>query len=563
MIEFIKKIRASTLIASILIAAIVICMQVLGAFQLLELKFLDKLFQLRPSEGMDSQIVMITFDDNDIANIGTWPFSDLVVTDLVTKVLGSNPQVIGLDVYRNLPVEQGFAELKRVFQSTPNLIVVEKFVHPSVPPPPYVDYKNQVGFVDTVVDQDGAVRRGLLSIAKPNGDVIHSFSIKTALKYLESQKIYPVISSEEKSAITIGKSKFFPLDSYQSGYGSLDNGGYQVLLNYRCHTNCFQAISMTNVLEGKYSKELFENKIVLIGSTAESLRDFFFSPYEDKIPGVYVHANLISQIVNGAISKRPFLQTYPKWLEGIGILVWSAIGVKGIFRFLKGVNLGKNQFIIGITAFILTSVLVTVLISYISFLNSFWLPIFPLLCSFLLSSAVCIIQLSEKFRYASNIDELTQIANRRYFDRFLMKNFQAKQELSVLICDVDHFKLYNDSYGHQMGDKCLKQVAQAINKSVRSGELAGRYGGEEFAVILPNTNYESAMVVAERIVTNVRNLNIPHKSSKTTNIVTLSCGFASMESEDTSSLDLLVKADRALYKAKEQGRNTAVGYKHN
>jgi diguanylate cyclase (GGDEF)-like protein len=142
-----------------------------------------------------------------------------------------------------------------------------------------------------------------------------------------------------------------------------------------------------------------------------------------------------------------------------------------------------------------------------------------------------------------------------------MKNFQTKQDLSVIICDVDHFKLYNDSYGHQSGDKCLQQVAQAINKSVRSGELAGRYGGEEFAVILPHTDYESALAVADRIVTNVRNLNIPHKSSKTSDFVSLSCGVATMTAEDSSSLDLLIKADRALYQAKEQGRNRVVGYR--
>jgi diguanylate cyclase (GGDEF)-like protein len=106
----------------------------------------------------------------------------------------------------------------------------------------------------------------------------------------------------------------------------------------------------------------------------------------------------------------------------------------------------------------------------------------------------------------------------------------------------------------------LQQVAQALSQSVRNGELAGRYGGEEFAVVLPNTNYEAALSVAERIVTNVRSLNIPHGSSKTSNIVTLSCGVADMTEEDGSSLDLLIKADRALYRAKEAGRDRALGY---
>jgi adenylate cyclase len=559
LIGIVNRLKTSLLTIPILIVILICTLQILGLFQLLELKFLDKLFQLRISEGLESRVVMITFDDSDIAKVGKWPFQDNVVANLITTVKADNPRVIGLDVYRNLPVEPGFDKLKQILQSTPNLIIAEKFVAPSVPPPPYIDYEKQVGFVDTVVDHDGTVRRGLLSIQKPNKEVIYSFSLKIALKYLEAENIFPQISSGSDRTVTLGKSKFSPLDSYQAGYVSADSDGYQILLNYRCLSTCFQEVSMTNVLEGKYPKDLFKNRIVLIGSTAESLRDFFFSPYE-KIPGVHIHANLISQIVHGAIDNRPFLQTYPKWMEGIWILLWASIGVKGISCFLRGGNLGKTQFITGILTFFVISTLGLILISYISFLFSFWLPIFPALGSFLLSGFISIILLGEKFRYASNIDELTQIANRRYFDRFLMKNFQTKQPLSVIICDVDHFKLYNDSYGHQSGDTCLKQVAQAINQSVRTGELAGRYGGEEFAVILPHTSYEAALAVAERIVTNVRNLNIPHQSSKTNNVVTLSCGVANMTDEDSSSLDLLIKADRALYQAKEQGRNRAIGY---
>ncbi|WP_103670280.1 CHASE2 domain-containing protein [Pseudanabaena sp. BC1403] len=558
-IRTVNKLQASIFTIPILIAILICSLQIFGLFQLLELKFLDRLFQLRSSEGLEPRIVIVTFDDSDIAKVGKWPFPDDVVAKLITTVKEGNPRLIGLDVYRNLPVEPGFDELKRVFQSTPNLIVAEKFVNPSVLPPSYIDYENQVGFVDTVVDQDGTVRRGLLSIEKPNGKIIYSFSIKIALKYLESENIFPQISSGDDRTVVLGKSKFAPLDPSQTGYGSEDNGGYQTLLNYRCLRECFQEVSTTDILDGNYPKNLFRNRIVLIGSTAESLRDFFFSPY-GKIPGVHIHANLISQIISGAIDKRPFLQTYPKWMEGIWIVLWSSIGVGGISGFLRGGNLAKTQFITGILTFLLISMLGLVLISYVSFLFSFWVPIVPTLCSFLLSSVISIIQLGEKFRYASNIDELTQIANRRYFDRFLGKNFQTKQNLSVIICDVDHFKLYNDSYGHQAGDTCLQQVAQAINESVRIGELAGRYGGEEFAVILPHTSYEAALAVADRIVTNVRNLNIPHKSSKTSSIVTLSCGVASMTAEDSSSLDLLIKADRALYKAKEQGRNRSAGY---
>ena len=296
LIRAVEKVQSSIFTAPILIVTLVILVQVFGAFQLLELRFLDKLFEFRNAESLDPKIVVITFDDDDIAKIGKWPFSDAVVANLITTVKLGNPRVMGLDVYRNLPIEPGFEELKRVFNSSPNLIVAEKFVNPSVPPPPYIDYEKQVGFVDTVVDLDGTVRRGLLSIEKPNGELLYSFSIKIALKYLGSNNIFPQLPSGNDLTVTLGKSTFSPLDSYQAGYASTDNGGYQILLNYRCLRECFQEVSMKNVLDGKYPKDLFKDRVVLIGSTAESLRDFFYSPY-GKIPGVHIHANLISQII--------------------------------------------------------------------------------------------------------------------------------------------------------------------------------------------------------------------------------------------------------------------------
>lgn len=543
---------------SIVIVTVVVTAKLFGIFQLLELNILDKFFQWRPAEGVDARIVMVTFDESDINRIGKWPFSDAVVSSLISTVQSGKPKVIGLDLYRNLPVEPGSEELKSVFQSIPSLIVAEKYVNPSVSPPPYLNYEERVGFVDVTVDPDGAVRRALLSIQKSNGSVIYGFGIKIALKYLETENILPQINSDSDRTVIIGKSTIVPLNSHDAGYANADVGGYQTLMNYRCRVECFPQVSMSDVLDGNYDKDLFKDRIVLIGAIAESLRDFFFSPY-GKIPGVYIHANLISQIVSGAIDGRKSLQTYSKLLEGILVLIWSLISVKGISAFLKAVGLGKIKFIAGILTFLIVAILGLLGISYFAFLCGLWLPILPALCSFSMSSIVCIIYLGEQFRYASNIDELTQIANRRYFDRFLLKNFITKKDLSVILCDIDHFKLYNDTYGHQAGDICLKRVADSISKSVRNGELAGRYGGEEFAVVLPNTNFQTALSVAERIVANVRKLNIPHKSSQTSNVVTLSCGVADMTSEDGSSLDLLIKADRALYRAKEAGRDRVVG----
>ena len=130
----------------------------------------------------------------------------------------------------------------------------------------------------------------------------------------------------------------------------------------------------------------------------------------------------------------------------------------------------------------------------------------------------------------ARIDGLTQIANRRRFDEYLLqewgRHIRMQQPLSLLICDVDHFKLYNDRQGHQAGDECLKSVAKAINQCYRAGDLVARYGGEEFAMVLPQTNRAGAVQVAERVRAAVAAAALPHPASPVCDRVTVSIGVA-------------------------------------
>ena len=164
----------------------------------------------------------------------------------------------------------------------------------------------------------------------------------------------------------------------------------------------------------------------------------------------------------------------------------------------------------------------------------------------------------------ANIDGLTQVANRRRFDEWLRQVWrQLTREqvpLSLIFCDVDHFKLYNDTYGHQAGDNCLQQVAQAIShQAKRPADLVARYGGEEFAVILPNTPSEGALAVAETIRQEIHSLKIAHAQSRVSEYVTLSLGVVSIvPTQGFSPEDLISNADKALYKAKEQGRDRII-----
>lgn len=165
-----------------------------------------------------------------------------------------------------------------------------------------------------------------------------------------------------------------------------------------------------------------------------------------------------------------------------------------------------------------------------------------------------------------SIDGLTQIANRRYFDEWIQREWKRLeregQPLSLILCDVDCFKFYNDTYGHQAGDECLKQVAEVLQGTIaQPTDLAARYGGEEFAVGLTDIPLEQAMEVAESIRHSIRALQLPHASSFVADFVTLSLGVATMFPQPLDSgMTLLTHADRALYQAKEGGRDRVVAY---
>lgn len=175
-------------------------------------------------------------------------------------------------------------------------------------------------------------------------------------------------------------------------------------------------------------------------------------------------------------------------------------------------------------------------------------------------------KVKQELQLLATIDSLTQIPNRRSFDQYLNQEWtrliREKAPISLLLCDIDYFKRYNDTYGHQSGDRCLTIVAQTINNLVkRPADLVARYGGEEFAVVLPNTNLFGAVKIAEALRLETCKLQIPHAGSDVSKVVTISIGVASqIPILGHSPATLIDQADRALYQAKTEGRNRLVVY---
>ena len=171
---------------------------------------------------------------------------------------------------------------------------------------------------------------------------------------------------------------------------------------------------------------------------------------------------------------------------------------------------------------------------------------------------------NQRLEMLAHQDGLTGIANRRAFDYLMERQFahavRRREPLSLVLCDVDYFKAYNDRYGHPAGDACLRQVGAAVARGCRRAtDFAARYGGEEFALLLPDTASPGALEVVEKVRGEIASLAIPHDASATAGIVTMSAGIATFASDrDKTPAELISRADQALYRAKQLGRNRCV-----
>lgn len=538
-----------------------------GLFQNLEWTFYDSFTRWRPAESLDPRIVVVTIDEPDLRNYN-FPIPDQQLAQALENIKQQQPRAIGLDIYRDLPQEPGHQELVQQFETTDNLIGVEKINGEQVAPP-HTLLPEQVAMSDLVLDADGRVRRALLSVEREDGQIQLGLGVQSALTYLAYDGIYLESTDSSSFNYQLGRATIRPFGPNDGGYVRADAGGYQVLLNYRGVENKFQTYSFTDVVEGKTPENWARDRIVFIGSSAESLNDRFFTPYSanfgntpQSAPGVVIHANIASQLLSAALEGRQLTKVVPEPIEWGWLLFWCVIGSGISWQLLKQEPRRRNLLSLanlGIFSIVIPGGFL-VGFSYIVFLHGWWVPVATPLIGLTLSALIVPHYKNYELSRIASVDGLTQIANRRHFDEqyeILWDSLKhSEKPISIIICDVDYFKLYNDSYGHQAGDKCLYQVAQAISKAIRSTDLVARYGGEEFVIILPDTDRETALKVGERVCSHVRALHIPHDKSQASHIVTLSCGVATAHPHKGANPGVLVAcADRSLYTAKGKGRN--------
>ena len=335
------KLASSLLSGTVIIASIAVSALVIGSKQLallegLELSFADSLVRLQPDKGADPRLLVVAVDEEDIRNLGKWPASDRVINQLLDKLNQSQPAAIGLDIYRDLPLEPGNAELVTNLQLTNDIIAVCKSGSGDrdrgVAPPKEVPI-DRLGFSDIVVDGDSVVRRNLLTLTPaPNSacPAEYSFSFQLALQYLAKQGIK--LEKTPQEYWKLGNTTFTPINNDTAEYQKVDARGYQILLNYRSPSKVADTVNLTDVLKGKIDPKLVKDRVVLIGVTASSGNDFLYTPYSRgqrqdlRMPGVVVHAQAVSQILNAALGKPSLFWAMPEWAEVPWIFVWSLVG---------------------------------------------------------------------------------------------------------------------------------------------------------------------------------------------------------------------------------------------
>ncbi|MGG6266924.1 CHASE2 domain-containing protein [Leptolyngbya sp. AN03gr2] len=309
-----------------------IALQWTGAFQLLEWAMLDQWFRLRPPEAVELPIVFVTVSEADLSELQRFPVTDQTLSIAIETIKRQRPTVIGLDLYRDLPVEPGHQKLLQTYASTPNLIGVAKAIGDatgdSVEPPPILRDRDQIGNSDLVLDADGKIRRALISIQR-KGRTRLALGTKLALFYLKTKGIEPQRSTNGE--VRLGKATYRSITPHIGGYVRADVGGFQILSNYLRVQNNIPRVAIRDVLANRIPANLMRDRIVLIGSTAESVSgDRFYVPYsmqpKEAWFGMEIHANLTAQLISGALSERTPLSGLPEALEWGWILLWCSVG---------------------------------------------------------------------------------------------------------------------------------------------------------------------------------------------------------------------------------------------
>jgi len=365
---------ASAFLASLLVFLSVMILRHTGSLESLELAAYDGCvaMQSKISPGRP-RIVLVGITENDIRRQGKWPLSDAVLADLLKVLSRQNPRAIGVDIFRDLSVPPGREALDATLVENSNIIAVMKFGEGGIPGPPILKDTEQLGFNDLLVDPGGIVRRGLLFL--DDGKVSsHAFALRLALLYLQKEGIRPMADDSHPEYIRLGTQTVRPFEAEDGPYVHADARGYQFLLDFKEDIQSFPIYSLTDLISGQIDPGVVTDKIVIVGTVAQDAKDFFYTPYskrldaDQNIPGIAIHAHVISQLLRWALGESLPIATASKTMEGAWIFLWCLLGgtlgflVRSPWRFSLFAAAGVGVLWLG---------------ACFAFYMAFWIPLVP------------------------------------------------------------------------------------------------------------------------------------------------------------------------------------------
>lgn len=496
------------------------------------------------------KIVIINIDEDTFRKLKEqWPLNRGFTAYFLEKMSTpeSRPQAIGIDlVYAGKSdVKEADLWLASAFKNAGN-VTIASFFNPdgelALPEQLFIDSVKAVGFINSPLDADQTIRRNYPFIFLKDGSLNYSFVLQVFANlegfdfkksfYDSSVKALRLVSAAKKEAL-------IPIDIKT----------YSTKINYLAKAQDFKSISLWEALASLEPASTFKDKIILLGTNMEITHDIYPTPL-GAMSGMYINANFL---MNMLLNK--FLKEIPPGTNFI--LFFILVLVVALVRS----RLGIIESIVFLLAILTTAYYLTVkYLARDTIVDFFGIATVTIL-SFLIVSTieyVYIIIENVTLRKLAVTDGLTGLYTLRYFEVKLTRELnialQVKKNLSLVIFDIDHFKNFNDNYGHEAGNAILKSVAATLKARCRQTDTICRYGGEEFVSILQNTSLEGAGKYAEAIRKNIEMfvINWEGKDLK----ITVSAGASSFSClAKKTTQELINSADKALYAAKDAGRN--------
>ena len=532
----------------------------------------------------NKDIKVIALDDESYEYImdryGSWPVSRGLWADVLNGIESVRPNKIIMDLIFAKPTNDttGDAKLIQTIKNNKNIYISANFDNTSyeVRKPArldnkfkltvygeklksndYIKYSNvrfvmnelasatsKVGMINVNRDEDGVIRNAT-PIFEYQDKYYPNLTFLAALDLLAKKQVMVM-----DNKIIIDENHIIPLDDTN-----------RAILNWYGAGQTYEYISFWKIIKAinennqKFLVDNFKNKIIYIGTTATSLSDIKTVPTDSLIAGVELHCTFLNNILdNNFIKKIPIKINFL-----IAIILSLMVG----YYVLKTDSVFKTYLFLFLTMGIY-AIVATLLMACFNLWISLIVPYSAIVMTFILiycEKYLLKVKDYEKTYKLAVTDGLTQLYNHRYFQEQMivqLNNYKRYQTpFSLIMIDIDFFKKFNDTYGHQSGDAVLKQVAQILKKNSRTSDIACRYGGEEMTVILSNTENEPAVFMANKLCQIVRQTKFILVNNEKVN-VTISVGVATINENVEKPQQLIEYCDKCLYKAKENGRNQVV-----